>query len=92
MQGGLDGGLDIPHSEKRFVGYDREKKELDSDTLRKYIYGGHVGEYIEELKEEDLDLYKKQFSKYDAEDVDPEELEDLYKGVRDGNLHLDTRS
>ena len=42
MQGGLDGGLDIPHGDKRFVGYDTEAKKLDTEQLKKYILGGHV--------------------------------------------------
>ena len=42
-QGGLDGGLDIPHGDKRFVGYDTEAKKLDTEQLKKYILGGHVG-------------------------------------------------
>lgn len=42
IQGGLDGGLDIPHGDKRFVGYDTEAKKLDSEQLKKYILGGHV--------------------------------------------------
>lgn len=46
LKGALDGGLDIPHNEKRFVGYDRDAKEFDAEMLRKYIYGGHVGEYL----------------------------------------------
>ena len=49
-QGALDGGLDIPHSEKRFVGYSAEDKKLDAEVLRKYIYGGHVAEYMEEMQ------------------------------------------
>lgn len=44
MKGASDGGLYIPHSENRFPGYDSESKALDADTLKKYIYGGHVGE------------------------------------------------
>ena len=42
LQGALDGGLDIPHSEKRYVGYSSEGKSLDEETLKKYILGGHV--------------------------------------------------
>lgn len=41
-QGGLDGGLDIPHGDKRFCGYDTEAKKLDTEQLKKYILGGHV--------------------------------------------------
>jgi len=44
LKGASDGGLYIPHSENRFPGYDSESKALDADTLRKYIYGGHIGE------------------------------------------------
>ena len=27
LQGALDGGLDIPHSDKRFAGFDKEKND-----------------------------------------------------------------
>lgn len=46
LQGALDGGLDIPHSDKRFAGFDKEKKELDPEVHRKYIFGGHVTAYM----------------------------------------------
>lgn len=48
LKGALDGGLDIPHNEKRFVGY--AGKELDAEVLQKYIYGGHVAEYQETMQ------------------------------------------
>ncbi len=53
MKGASDGGIFIPHSDKRFPGYDPESKELDAEVLKKYIYGGHVAEYMESLEEED---------------------------------------
>jgi hypothetical protein len=46
LQGALDGGLDIPHSEKRFAGFKKDDKQLDADIHRKYIYGGHVADYM----------------------------------------------
>lgn len=49
-QGALDGGLDIPHNEKRFVGYDKSSKKMDAETLAKYIHGGHVEEYMETMQ------------------------------------------
>lgn len=52
MKGAADGGLDIPHCEKRFPGYDRDSKEYDADMHRERIMGGHVGEYMEYLDEE----------------------------------------
>lgn len=53
MKGASDGGIYIPHSEKRFPGYDPESKNLDAEVLKKYIFGGHVAEYMETLEEED---------------------------------------
>ena len=32
------------------MGYDPEGKKLDAEVLRKYIYGGHVAEYMTELQ------------------------------------------
>lgn len=57
LKGASDGGIFIPHSDKRFPGYDPESKELDAETLKKYIFGGHVAEYMESLEEEDDERY-----------------------------------
>ena len=51
-------------SPTRFVGYDSEKDELDAETLRKYIFGGHVADYMRLLQEEDEDKYKSHFSRF----------------------------
>lgn len=48
LKGALDGGLDIPHNEKRFVGFG--DKKLDAEVLKKYIFGGHVAEYQETMQ------------------------------------------
>ena len=61
MKGASDGGIFIPHSDNRFPGYDIETKELDAETLRKYIFGGHVAEYMETLADDDEERYKSQF-------------------------------
>ena len=53
MKGASDGGLYIPHNERRFPGFDPESKALDAEVLQKYIVGGHVAEYMESLEEED---------------------------------------
>jgi len=79
MKGASDGGLYIPHSAKRFPGYDPEAKELDAEVLNKYIYGGHVAEYMESLEEEDDERFKKQFASYLADDMGSEDIEDMYK-------------
>lgn len=52
-QGALDGGLDIPHSEKRFAGFAKDSKQLDADVHRKYLYGGHVAAYMRVSVEND---------------------------------------
>jgi len=78
MKGASDGGLFIPHSEKRFPGYDSEGKALDAEVLKKYIYGGHVAEYMESLEEEDDERFKKQFSTYLADEVSSEDIEEMY--------------
>lgn len=64
MKGAADGGLNVPHNEKRFVGYDPDAKELDTDVLKDHIYGNHVAEYMRELQEEDPEQYEKRFSQY----------------------------
>jgi large subunit ribosomal protein L5e len=81
LKGAADGGLDIPHSEKRFPGYDRDAKEYDADMHRERIFGGHVGEYMEYLEEEDNTKYKEQFAGYIAEEIEPDGLEELYEEV-----------
>lgn len=79
MKGASDGGLYVPHSENRFPGYDIETKELDAETLRKYIFGGHVAEYMETLADDDEERYKSQFSGYIDDDIEADGLEELYQ-------------
>jgi large subunit ribosomal protein L5e len=78
LKGASDGGIYIPHNEKRFPGYDNEAKTLDADTLRKYIYGGHVAEYMTYLQEEDEAKYKSHFSSFVAAGVEADSLEEMY--------------
>jgi large subunit ribosomal protein L5e len=64
LKGAVDGGLNIPHSVKRFPGYSAEKKEFKADVHRRHIFGVHVADYMKQLKGEDEDAYKRQFSQY----------------------------
>jgi len=95
LKGAVDGGLNIPHSEKRFPGYDREGKEYDAETHKKYIFGGHVAEYMELLEEEDPDRYASQFAKYIEKDLEGDGLEEMYskchEGIRDDPVHVPTK-
>jgi len=79
LKGALDGGLHVPHRGKKFYGYDREKKQLDSAKLRHAIFGGHVSDYMKLLSKNSPTKYKKQFSRYIKANVAPEGLEALYK-------------
>jgi len=81
LKGGLDGGLNIPHSDKRFPGYNKEKGELNSDAHRARIFGLHVAEYQKSLQADDADRYNKLFSRYAKEKVNPDAIEALWKGV-----------
>jgi len=83
LKGALDGGLDIPHNNKRFPGYDTDAKNFDAETHCGYIFGANIKEYMESLKEEDDETYAKQFSRYIKEGIEPENLEDLYSGVHE---------
>merc|ERR1712070_658664 len=64
---------------KRFPGYDIESKELDAETLRKYIFAGHVAEYMETLADDDEERYKSQFQGYIDDDVEADGLEEMYQ-------------
>jgi len=81
LKGAVDGGLDVPHNEKRFAGYDREAKSYDAETMVERIKGGHVKEFMEYLQEEDAEQYNKIFAKYIENDCGPDELEDLMPQV-----------
>jgi large subunit ribosomal protein L5e len=79
MKGASDGGMLIPHSENRFPGFDIETKELDAETLRKYIFGGHIAEYMETLADDDEERYKSQFQGYIDDEIEADGLEEMYQ-------------
>lgn len=79
MKGAVDGGIDIPHSNKRFPGYDAESKDFNAEIHRKHIYGLHVAEYMSMLKDEDEETYKRQFSQYIKLGITPDDMEEIYK-------------
>jgi large subunit ribosomal protein L5e len=83
LKGAADGGLDIPHSEKRFPGYDRDAKEYDAEMHKERIFGGHVSEYMEYLEEEDNQKYQEQFKAYIEAEIEADGLEELYESVHE---------
>ncbi|RWR71910.1 60S ribosomal protein L5-like protein [Cinnamomum micranthum f. kanehirae] len=66
-KGALDGGLDIPHSDKRFAGYNKDDKQLDAEAHRKYILGGHVASYmrVRKFSVRSSDMYNLKKLTYD---------------------------
>lgn len=83
LKGAVDGGLDIPHSMKRFPGYDTDGDNFDAETHAKYIFGGNVGEYMEKLKEDDEETYGKQFSHFIKHGIDSENIAEMYEKCHD---------
>ncbi|KAM5553164.1 60S ribosomal protein L5 [Rosa sericea] len=81
LKGALDGGLDVPHSEKRFAGFSKDSKQLDAEIHRKYIYGGHVAAYMGTLIEDEPEKYQTHFSEYIKKGIEAEGIEELYKKV-----------
>lgn len=78
LKGAVDGGLEIPHSQKRFPGYDGESKEFNAGVHRDHIFGKHVGEYMRSLQEDDDDSYKRQFSQYIKNGITADNVEEVY--------------
>ncbi|CAH2042889.1 unnamed protein product [Thlaspi arvense] len=81
VEGALDGGLDIPHSDKRFAGFSKDSKQLDAEVHRKYIYGGHVAAYMRTLMEDEPEKYQSHFSEYIKKGIDADSIEGMYKRV-----------
>jgi len=82
LKGAVDGGLDIPHNNHRFPGSKREDNgewNADAEVHRKYIFGGHVKEYMAKLKEDDEEAYARQFAHYIANKIGPDQVEAVYK-------------
>jgi len=90
LKGACDGGIDVPHKDRRFPGSKRgENKEWEAnpETHRKYIFGGHVSEYMKQLKENDEERYGKQFKRFIDAGVGADDIEGMYadchKAIRD---------
>ena len=57
------------YSPSRFVGFNNDEDSLNAEVLRKYIFGGHVADYMRHLQEEDEDKYKSHFSRFIAKGI-----------------------
>jgi large subunit ribosomal protein L5e len=62
-------------STRRFPGHSREGKKFDADVHRQHIFGLHVANYMTTLKEENPDVYAKQFSRFVKAGIQPTSVE-----------------
>ncbi|KAJ1472694.1 hypothetical protein T484DRAFT_1974754 [Baffinella frigidus] len=81
LKGALDGGLSIPHNVRRWPAC--EKDQCDAEQVRKYIFAGHVGEYMEAMEEDDEEMYKTHFAQYLESDVTAENMEETWAKVHE---------
>jgi large subunit ribosomal protein L5e len=83
LKGACDGGLAVPHKDRRFPGSKRnDNKEWESDpeTHKKYIFGGHVADWMKALAEDDekRESAKQQFKRLIDAGITPEKLAGIY--------------
>jgi len=94
LKGAADGGIEVPHSETRFVGYDKEGSKLNAEILRKHLFGGHVKDYMTTLKGEDQAKYEQIFSQYIKNKIDASNIEatwtKVHKAIRANPVHKST--
>jgi len=84
LKGAVDGGLEVPHKETRFAGYKADTGKLDAALFRKYLFGGHVADYMALLEKSNPDGFKRQFSQYIKNGVKGADLEATWKKVHAG--------
>jgi len=77
LKGAADGGLNIPHSTKRFAG--NKDGKYNAENHRQRILGAHVAAYMKRLKEEDEEAYRKQFGAFIKAGLTHEKVSDMYK-------------
>jgi len=83
LKGATDGGLNVPHNERRFPGSKKDDAgawSYDPELHKKYIFGGHVAAYMESLQD-DEDAMNTQFGKYVASGVTAKDIEGIYKSA-----------
>jgi large subunit ribosomal protein L5e len=92
LKGAADGGMYVPHTDKRFPGSkktDGSNYESDAKVHRDYIFGQHVATYMRNLSEgytnddgddveADPEKYAKQFARFIKNGVTADNLEAMY--------------
>lgn len=77
MKGVSDSGVKVPHTPSKFYG----EGEEESEALRDRIFGKNICEFMQKLRSEDTEKYKKQFGKYLSFGIEPEKIEEIYKNA-----------
>merc|ERR1719352_1420905 len=83
LKGPVDGGLHVPHNQKKFPGYEASEDKggeakYDAEAHKDKIFGNHVKEYMEMMQEEDPTKYEAHFAKFIDADIDADKMEDMY--------------
>ncbi|MCD6591200.1 MAG: 50S ribosomal protein L18 [Candidatus Aenigmarchaeota archaeon] len=69
LKGALDGGMNIPHSEKILP--DESK-----------LSGKHIADYMKKLKDKNPTKYKKHFSHYVKNNINPEDITKIFENTK----------
>jgi large subunit ribosomal protein L5e len=81
LKGACDGGLHVPHNNRRFPGTEKDadagEYNANPEVHRKYIYGIHVADYMRQCADEESE--NPQFASFKAAGVDADDLEEMYK-------------
>ena len=84
LKGICDGGVNVPHNTKRFPGTPKGKEaETDFSVVRKYVFGGHIAEYMNNLANDEPEQFETQFRTAKANGITGDDLEKIYQGVHD---------
>jgi len=70
LKGVIDAGIEIPHG------------DIFNENLEKRITGEHIKAYAEKLKSESQELYKKEFSAYLKNKVDPTKIVEVFEKIK----------
>lgn len=88
IKGLNDTGVLIPHSHKRFVGYDIVTRRLRKHINMDYILSGHVSRYMEYLWAGDHGSFLSVFSKYVESNIKPRNLSSYWTRIHDKILYI----
>ena len=84
LKGATDGGIEIPHSEKRFPGY--AEGAFDASVMRGAIFGAPTAAYMKLMQEENAEKYNKHFSRFIKAGIKADDLEAKW-----GSVHASIR-